>query len=235
MGREHVAQQAGLVNLTHGGGGNAAVSFYPHCPGFWWPRLPNTVGKDGSRHAGWKLFFQHTVRFSSVRPALTQQAWGQPKPHGHGSETTTGQAWDGAGKLGAGLRALQRGEGSAAQPQSQASPRHAWAEALTQQSLLALCCRPQSHAGALLAWGPSRARLHTSPKPPPLPQLRGEGRLARHMPHSLYFCLKRPGGSVPQIPPDKPTDPARQPPDISDAASPLKPPGAKGLGQISLN
>ena len=143
--------QTGLVNLTHGGGGSAAVSFHPHCPRFWWPRLPNAIGKDGSSHAGWKLFLQHAVRFSSIHPALTQWAQGQPKPHGHGSETTTGQAWDGAGKLGGSLRDLQRGEGSAAQPESQVSLRHAWAEALTEQSPLALRCRPQSHPGALLA------------------------------------------------------------------------------------
>lgn len=77
----------------------AALGFYLHCPGFCWPRLPNTVGKDGSSHTRRKLFLQHAVRFSSIHPALTQQAQGQLKPHGHGSETKTGQAWDGAGKL----------------------------------------------------------------------------------------------------------------------------------------
>lgn len=100
--------------------------------------------------------------------------------------------------------------------------------------LLTLCCGPQSHPGAPLAWGPTRARLHALSKPPPVPWLQGEGRLTTHMPHFLYFCLKQPGASVPQIPPDEPADPAHQPTDILDAASPPRPPGAKGLGQISL-
>ena len=129
------------------------MSFYPHFPGFWWPRLPDTVRKDGSSHAGWKLFLQHAVRFSSLHPALTQRARGQPKPHGHGSETAAGQAWDRAGKLRAGLRDSRRGEGSAALPEARASPRHAWAEAPAQQSPLALCRGPRSRPGALPAQG----------------------------------------------------------------------------------
>lgn len=72
------------------------------------------------------------------------------------------------------------------------------------------------------------------PKPALVPRLRGEGRLATHMSHFLYFCLKHPHSSVPQIPLDEPSDAAHQPPGTSDGASPLRPPGAKELRQISL-
>lgn len=168
----HGSGEPGLVNLTHGGEGNEAVTI--------------TAQVFGAKHhrEGWEqphwaeAILQHTVRFSSSQPALTQWARGQPKPHGHGSETTAGQPWDGAGKLGASLQDSQRGEGSAAQPESQVSPCHWGAEALTQQN-------------------PS---LQT-PEPPRCPPGIGaniwthvpccEARAGLlHTTHFLYFCLK---------------------------------------------
>lgn len=153
------------------------------------------------------------------------------------NRSSAGRGWETWGRETRGRSprlAVQGRRGSAAQPGSQVSPCHAWAEALTLQSPLSLCCRSQSHPGALLARGPRGARLDVPPKPPPVPQLRGKCRLATCMSHFLYFCLKHPHSSVPQIPPDEPTDPAHQPTGISDAASPPRPPGTKGLKQISL-
>lgn len=184
--------QAGLVKLTHGGGGNAAVSFYRHFPGFWWPRLPNAVGKDGSSRAGWKLLLQHRVRFSSVHPALTQWARGQPKPHGHRSETATGQAWDGAGKLRGWtprLAAQGRKRSTARVTSVSVSRMGRGADpAKPPRPALRTPKPPRCPPGTV----PRRARLHALPKPPPVPRLRGGGRLATHVPHFLYFCLKLP-------------------------------------------
>lgn len=91
------------------------------------------------------------------------------------------------------------------------SPCHAWAEVLTQQSPLALRCGPQSRPGALLA------RCPGVPGCTPCPNLRrfpgceaGAGSL-RTCPISYIFVLNCPGTSIPQIPPDEPIDPARQP------------------------
>lgn len=72
------------------------------------------------------------------------------------------------------------------------------------------------------------------PRPRCLPGCEGRAGSRCMCPFSYIFALNAQGGSIPQTPPDEPTDPTHQPTGISDAASPLRPPGAKELMKSSL-